>query len=108
MKGYAAVTDNDWFDFLGGADPPPDEVNFWKPSGNIAFRSLQPGEPFFFKLKSPRNAIGGLGFFVYYTSLPISIAWDTYGPKNGASTFAAMRQRLVRLRRTSTAIEAKE
>jgi len=30
-------------------------INFWQPSGGRQFRVLQPGEPFLFKLHSPRN-----------------------------------------------------
>jgi putative restriction endonuclease len=49
MKGYVGVTDNDWFDFLS-KQPEIDEVNFWQPGGRTQFKSLIPGEPFFFKL----------------------------------------------------------
>ncbi len=108
MRGFIAITDNDWFDFLRSMSPLPEEVNFWRPSGDVAFRALKPGEPFFFKLKSPRNAIGGFGFFMHYTPLPISMAWAEYGPMNGAPSFAATRERLVRLRRKpATDLESK-
>ena len=52
MKGYVAVTDKDWFDFLS-QQPEVDEVNFWLPGGRTQFRNLTPGEPFFFKLRGP-------------------------------------------------------
>lgn len=62
MKGFVANTDFDWFTFLA-ARQPLEEVNFWQPSGGDAFRALAPGEPFFFRLKSPRAArcTGGPG-----------------------------------------------
>ena len=57
MEGWIAVTHGDWFDFLA-QQPRRDEVNFWSPSDYYAFHGT-PGAPFFFKLKAPRNAIGG-------------------------------------------------
>ena len=42
------------FSYLSAA-PPLDEVNFWQLSGNVEFKALQPGEPFFFKLHSPQD-----------------------------------------------------
>ncbi len=59
---------------------------------------LQPGEPIFFKLKSPHTAIGGLGFFAHFSTLPVSMAWEVYGPANGAATYSAVRERLLRIR----------
>jgi len=62
MNFYVGITDRDWFEFLSGIVG-LDEVNFWQPSGNVQFRSLQPGEPFLFKLHSPDDYIVGGGFF---------------------------------------------
>lgn len=86
MKLYLGVTDNDWFDFLGGQVPGPDDINFWQPGGKTGFKALSPGAPFLFKLKAPRNAIGGVGFFSSHTFLPLSLAWDTFGTGNGCAT----------------------
>jgi putative restriction endonuclease len=61
MKFYVGITDWDWFTYLS-SDEPPEEVNFWRPSGDRAFRALEIGEPFLFKLHSPRNFIVGGGF----------------------------------------------
>jgi len=73
-------TDNDWFDFLASLSG-IDEVNFWKPSaGN--FKAIGEGERFAFRLKSPRNKIGGFGTFVKSSSLPIQMAWEAFGSKN--------------------------
>lgn len=55
MIGWIAPTDYDWLSFLA-ARPGIEEVNFWTPSTHFAFRG-EPGAPFFFKLKSPHNAI---------------------------------------------------
>ena len=90
MQLYVGVTDHDWFQYLAAAGP--DEVNFWQPGGSQGFRALSPGEPFLFKLKAPHNAIAGGGFFIRYTALPLTVAWSTFGVKNGApdfETFAA-------------------
>ena len=64
MKLWVGVTDEGWFNYLRARNP--DEVNFWQPSGGREFRVLQPGEPFLFKLHSPKNYIVGGGFFVRY------------------------------------------
>jgi len=83
MKGSIGVTDNNWFAFLSKL-PDIDEVNFWQPSGDTHFQALSPGEPFLFKLHSPHNYIVGGGFFAHYSRLPVSLAWDVFGEKNGA------------------------
>jgi hypothetical protein len=59
VKIWVGVTDNKWFDFLSRV-PAIDEVNFWQPSGQANFRAVEPGSLFVFKLKAPRNVIGGL------------------------------------------------
>ncbi|MFC5410183.1 HNH endonuclease [Larkinella bovis] len=51
-----------------------------------SFRVLKPGGAFLFKLKSPHNAIGGIGFFAAQSQLPLSLAWDTFGSRNGFTT----------------------
>jgi putative restriction endonuclease len=85
MKFYLGVTNNNWFNFLSEINP--EDVNFWQPGGKANFRVLMPGAPFLFKLKSPLNAIGGIGFFSSHTFLPIAIAWDTFGNRNGCDSF---------------------
>jgi hypothetical protein len=61
MKFYLGVTDNNWFNYLSNINP--EDINFWQPGGTVNFKVLQAGAPFLFKLKSPLNAIGGIGFF---------------------------------------------
>ena len=81
MKAFVGVTDNDWFAFLS-QQPGIDEVNFWQPGGNRLFKSLNPGEPFLFKLHAPHHYIVGGGFFAHSTILPISLAWQAFGENN--------------------------
>ncbi len=97
MKGYVANTDIDWFRFLAEIDH-PEEVNFWQPSGRHAFRAISPNEPFFFKLKSPYNAIGGFGTFVRHSILPEWLAWESFGIHNGTPTFEHMKMRVRKYR----------
>lgn len=97
VKLWVANTDPDWFDYL--ADQPNiEEVNFWQPSGNNEFAAIQAGELFLFKLKAPRNAIGGFGVLSQASNLPLSLAWEAFGTKNGAPSFREMRDRVDRYR----------
>ena len=97
MRGYVGNTDLDWLTFLRSVEPPIDEMNFWR-AGTDAFRALHPGEPFFFRLTAPHNAIAGFGSFAHFSSLPLSVAWAICGEANGAPSYAEMRQRLMRIR----------
>jgi putative restriction endonuclease len=103
MKIWVAVTDRNWFDSL--ARLVPDEVNFWQPSGTRNFRVLQPGEPFLFKLHAPDNYIVGGGFFVRYSALPTSLAWDAFGLKNGVSSLLALRARIRKYHPANDALD---
>lgn len=95
MRGFAAPTDHGWYQFLL-ARPEITEVNFWRP-GAVGFVALQPGEPFFFKLKAPYNAIGGFGLFARFARLPVWRAWDVFGQANGTSDEYELLLRLQRL-----------
>jgi putative restriction endonuclease len=57
-----------------------------------------PGAPFFFKLKAPRNAIGGFGYAASFSRLPDWLAWECFGEGNGAATFEDFKRRLDTLR----------
>ena len=61
QNAVVALTDGRWFEFLRNlsADGRLDEVNFWRPLGQTEFKSLAPGEPFFFRLKYPVNSPNG-------------------------------------------------
>ena len=99
MRGYVANTDYEWYRYLSAQGVLP-EVNFWQPSGNRTFRAIEPGSPFFFKLKSPHYAVAGFGFYTRHSILPAWLAWETFGPANGAPDFTVMRERIETLRRT--------
>ncbi|NLY75372.1 MAG: HNH endonuclease [Firmicutes bacterium] len=96
MKFYLAVTDNQWFHFLSNLHP--DEINFWQPGGKTGFKAIEPGAPFLFKLHSPYNYIVGGGFFVRHTFLPISLAWDAFGEKNGTPDYQTLRTAIQKYR----------
>lgn len=96
-----AVTDSDWFNMLRQR-PDLTEVNFWAPSGR-SFKALTPGELFLFKLHSPQNYIVGGGVFAYANDLPCSLAWEAFGPANGANTLQEMRERIAKYRQADRA-----
>jgi putative restriction endonuclease len=98
MRFWVGITDRSWYEQLS-AMPGVDEVNFWQPGGNRQFRTLKIGEPFLFKLHSPDNFIVGGGFFSHSSIMPASLAWQAFGPKNGASTEIEMRRRIEHYRR---------
>jgi putative restriction endonuclease len=100
VRLWVANTDPDWFDFLA-AQPGIDEVNFWQPSGGTTFSAIRPGELFLFRLKSPRNAIGGYGVFSHASNLPVSLAWEAFRTKNGAPTLGEVRERVEKYRSRS-------
>src|SRR6185369_15328394 len=97
IKLVVAVTDTDWFSLLR-QQALLKEVNFWAPSDK-SFRALQAGELFLFKLHAPVNKIVGGGVFAYATSLPLSLACESFGVANGATTFTEMRRRIAKYRR---------
>jgi len=97
MKFFVGVTDYKWFKYLESISP--DEVNFWRPSG-LGFGAIDIGEPFLFKLHSPMNKIVGGGFFVKSEKLPLSLAWDAFEEKNGASTYNELKNIINPLRST--------
>lgn len=98
MKGYIGHTDRGWWEFLR-ARPYLNEVNFWRPGGGRSFSAIEPGEPFFFRLKSPVNRIGGFGMFSRNATLPVWRVWEVFGTANGAETTELLLDRLARLAR---------
>jgi len=98
MRGVILVTDYDWFQFLAVRSD-LDEVNFWRPSDTRTPRQLLPGMPVLFKLRKRHGAwIVGYGVFAKHKVLPAWLAWESFGPANGAATFPEMRARIERLR----------
>ncbi len=103
MKIWVGVTDEQWFDRLSLLTP--DEVNFWQPSGGRKFAALASGEPFLFKLHSPKNFIVGGGHFVRHSPLPASLAWDAFGEKNGVGSYRELLARVRRYRRQDDSVD---
>lgn len=97
MIGTVAVTDEGWYHHLL-ARPDVKEVNFWRPSARRGFRAPE-FSPFFFKLRSPKNAICGFAYFAGYSKLPVWLAWEVFGEGNGVENLEAMQERLDRIRR---------
>jgi putative restriction endonuclease len=93
MQAYVGITNKDWFSFLR-REPNLEEVNFWRPSDKQQFKAIRPGELFLFKLHSPINFIVGGGIFALYRSLPISLAWESFGRSNGAGDLLEMRRQV--------------
>lgn len=103
MQYWVGVTDNDWYEFLAALQP--DEVNFWRPTGG-GFTAINEGSPFLFKLHSPLNYIVGGGFYIRHSVLPLSLAWEAFGTKNGAPDRAALYQRIQKYRGAGASGEA--
>ncbi len=95
MNFYLAVTDISWYNNLSKINP--EDVNFWQPGGRTNFRILSPGEPFLFKLKV-HNVIGGVGFFFKQVFLPLTLAWETFGERNGFETYSQFKNAIMNLR----------
>ena len=53
------------------------------------------------KLHAPDNYIVGGGIFSHSSNVPLSIAWDAFGEKNGVPTLDEMRTRIAYYRRTN-------
>jgi len=81
MKIFVGVTDRSWYETLKSIKP--DEINFWRPGGSTSFKAINPGDLFLFKLHSPDNHIVGGAYFIRFSQLPLSLAWESFGIKNG-------------------------
>lgn len=96
IRLYVANTDPEWFKYLSQHQP-LDEVNHWQPGGQQQFRALIPGELLVFRLRSPVNMIAGYGIFARAALLPISLAWSSFGEKNGQPDFETFKSAILRL-----------
>ena len=103
MPGYIGHTDQGWWRFLR-ARPEIREVNFWRPGGGRRFTALSPGEPFFFRLKSPIDRIGGFGLFARYAPLPVWRAWEVFGAATGVASETELIERCARLARRQVGV----
>jgi len=93
MKLFVGVTNNDWFRFLSERNP--DEVNFWRPRSQVDFKVLQPGDLFLFKLHSPLDFIAGGGVYLSHRFLPLPLAWQAFGEKNGVPDYETFERRIL-------------
>lgn len=91
------TTDPDWFAFLRSRRDLT-EVNFWRP-GNSPTR-LPRGTPWFYRERGT-NYVVGCGFFSAFSSMPVGLAWDTFGPANGFDDLQAFRTKMAVLQKTS-------
>ena len=97
MKFWVGLTDWDWYEYLS-AQPGLDEVNFWQPGARRPVR-LDVGAPLLFKLHARQGGwIAGGGYFAHFTTLPATVAWETFGTSNGAPTLGEMVARVKRYR----------
>jgi len=100
---FVAITDRRWFDRL--LQERPEEVNFWQPSGTRNFRAVSVGELFLFKLHAPNDYIVGGGVFSHGSNVPLSLAWEAFGVKNGVTSLAEMRRRIAHYRRDDALLD---
>lgn len=98
MKMYVGITDYEWYIILKQARC--EEVSFWRPKSNINFRALNTGEMLLFKLHSPKDYIVGGGFFLSFSILPTSLAWEAFGIANGANNLEELNKRVYKYKRT--------
>jgi putative restriction endonuclease len=94
MKGFLAVTDPYWIDHLRSINAT--EANFWQPRPTRI--ALAEWTPWIFKVRGT-SLVAGFGFFSYWTIMPLSVAWETFGPANGAISYSDMIRRVGGLRR---------
>jgi putative restriction endonuclease len=93
VRVYVGVTDMEWYRFLAGL-PAVDEVNFWRPAGDRAFRALTAGELFLFKTHHPHNRIVGGGVFERFDAMTVTAAWEVFGELNGTANLSRMLDRI--------------
>ena len=96
MKLYVGITDRDWFRFLRLQKA--EEMNFWRPRSTSDFGAIQPGEFFLFKTRFPENRIVGGAFFLRHTTLPLDLAWSTFGEANGVASLAEFQKKISSIR----------
>ena len=93
MNFYVGITDKNWFEHHKCTQA--DEVNYWLPGGNTGFKAISEGDLFLFKLhKRNSGKIVGGGFFVSFSFLPIFLAWEAFGTKNGVDSLQDLENRI--------------
>jgi putative restriction endonuclease len=96
MKFWVGFTDYQWVTYL--SQEKREDINFWQPTGNTRFGAVDVGAPFLFKLKKPMDAICGVAFFAAHSFLPASLAWDSFGERNGTDTYERFLSEINRYR----------
>jgi putative restriction endonuclease len=100
VRAWVGVTDGDWYRYL--SERGATEVNFWQPSGGRKFGKIEQGAPFLFKSHyRDGNRIVGGGFFSGWAALPMSRAWEFFGPDNGCASMDEMRARIAKYSRSA-------
>lgn len=97
VPAAVAVTDDAWFAHFAreAGRRVIDEVNFWRPlAQSQEFRIVPTGGPVFFRLKAPRRAIAGYGFYAGSLEMSVNMAWEYFGEKNGYATYSSFVGRL--------------
>ena len=64
------------------------------------FKAIDVGDLFLFKLHSHRDYIVGGGFFLKFTILPSSLAWEAFGIANGAENLFELKNNIYKYRKT--------
>ena len=100
-EAVRTVTDQSWFDFLS-ASAPHDEVNFWAPFGIRQFQAVGPASCSCSSCTRPTTVLPVGVSLGHASNVPLSLAWDAFGSKNGVETLQAMRGRNVHYRRDLT------
>lgn len=94
-----ALTDVEWFKYLREWQPPI--INFWTPTAWVV-NKINPGDVFYFFLKSPYRRVGGYAIFVYSVRFTLADAWKKFAIGNGE---ASLDRVLERLRSINKAID---
>jgi putative restriction endonuclease len=94
-----ALTDVEWFKYLREWQPPI--INFWTPTAWVV-NKINPGDVFYFFLKSPYRRVGGYATFVYSVRFTLADAWKKFAIGNGE---ASLDRVLERLRSINKAID---
>jgi len=99
MRMFVGVTDGNWYNYLSAIKP--DEINFWQPGSKQSFKAIGTNDLFLFKLHSPINYIAGGGFFIRHSFLPVSLAWEAFGEKNGTSDYFSFPNAIHKYRKSN-------
>lgn len=65
------------------------------PLSQTDFKALKTGDIFLFKLHSPLDFIVGGGVFQKHSFLPLSLAWQAFGEKNGVPDYDTFERRIL-------------